>query len=166
MVKTIVGVIGSSKAGKEEVKFAESLGEEIAKRGFVLLTGARGGVMKAACKGAKKKGGLTLGILPNGNKSEANEFTDLVIPSGMGSTRNSLNALTADYVIVVGGGAGTLTEIAYAWLYGKPILATRNLGGWAEKLAGKRIDGKRDDKIVPVDSPNEALEWIEEIERS
>lgn len=166
MEKTIIGVIGSSKADKEEMKFARSLGEEIAKRGYVLLTGGRGGVMRAACRGAKKKGGLTVGILPSGNKSEANKFTDIVIPSRMGSTRNSLNALTADYIIAVGGGAGTLTEIVYAWLYGKPILATRKFGGWAKKLAGKRIDEKRSDKIVSFASPNDALEWIDEKERS
>lgn len=164
MVKTIVAVIGSSHASEAEVDFAEAVGKKIAKYGFLLLTGARGGVMKAACRGAKKEGGLTLGILPAANKSQANKFTDIVIPSGMGSTRNSLNALTADYIIAVGGGAGTLSEIAYAWMYNKPILAVEGVGGWAEKLAGERIDEKRNDRIVPIRTPQEAIDWIEEQE--
>lgn len=160
MYKTIVGVIGSSQAGEEEAEIAKKVGREIAKREYVLLTGARGGVMKAACIGAKSEGGLTLGILPFSKKTKANRYTDIVIPTGMGSTRNSLNTLTADYIIVVGGGSGTLSEIAFAWMYNKPILAFSGVKGWSTKLAGKQLDDKRKDHIIPVETAKEALNCI------
>ncbi len=165
-MKTIVGVFGDSKADKKEARFAEELGREIAKRGYVLLTGARGGIMKAAAKGAKREQGLTLGILPDACKTKANRFTDIVIPTGMGSTRNALNARTADYVIVLGGKSGTLSEIAFSWLYGKPIFAVTGFGGWAEKLASQQIDNRRGDCIVAVKSPKEALDMIDEQEEA
>lgn len=165
MRKTIVGVFGDSEAEKREKKFAKQIGREIGTRGYVLLTGARGGIMLSACKGAKEEGGLTLGILPSSDKSRANRFTEIVIPTGLGSTRNSLNALTSDYVIVIGGKSGTLSEIAFSWLYGNPILAVKGFGGWSEKLAGKRIDQRRKDHIIPIESPKQALDWIDEREK-
>lgn len=165
MNKTIIGVFGDSKASDDEARFAEKLGKNIATRGYILLTGARGGVMKAACKGAKKEGGVTLGILPFTEKSKANKFTDIVIPTGIGSMRNALNALTADYVITIGGGSGTLSEIAYSWMFGKPILGVIGFDGWSERLAGEKVDERREDRIIPIESPREALEWIDEREK-
>ena len=74
-----------------------------------MITGGLGGVMKAASHGAKDEGGLTVGIIPQDDSSMANEFCDIVIPSGMGLSRDFLNALSADGVIVVGGGSGTVS---------------------------------------------------------
>ncbi|MDG7050476.1 MAG: TIGR00725 family protein, partial [Nitrososphaerota archaeon] len=104
-------VIGNNESGctPELEKLAYDVGTEIAKSDSVLITGGLGGVMRAACHGAHDAGGLTVGIIPQDNPSYANEFCDIVIPSGLGLSRDFLNALSADGVIIVGGGSGTLS---------------------------------------------------------
>ena len=108
--------------------------------------------MKASFKGCDKAGGLNLAIIPSTDKSEANDYSHIIIPTGMGWTRNSIIALTADVVVAIGGKSGTLSEIAFAWMYGKPIVAVLGFGGWSEKLAGEKIDDRRVDFIVPCDN--------------
>ena len=160
----VIGIVGDSEVkNEEELRFVEELSYKLAIMGFVILTGGLGGIMEAASRGAKKGRGLVLGIIPTLNKSDANKYVDIVIPTGMGWTRNSLVALTADLLIAIGGKSGTLSEIAYAWMYGKPIIAVRKFGGWAEKLAGKRIDERRDDVIYAADSVEEVLQIINNI---
>ena len=104
-------VIGHDIAGcsPKHEKLAYEVGTEIAKSGSVLVSGGLEGVMKASCKGAKAAGGLTVGIIPQSDASFANEYCDVVIPTGMGHTRDFLTALSADGVIVIGGGSGTLS---------------------------------------------------------
>jgi hypothetical protein len=116
-------------------KLAYDVGSEVAKSNSVLITGGLGGVMRAACHGAQEFGGITVGIIPQDDPSYANEFCDIVIPSGMGLTRDFLNALSADGVIVIGGGSGTLSEICAAYMHKKPIVALKNSGGTASKYA-------------------------------
>ena len=148
-----IGVIGDSECNKSgECEFAEKLGEELGKLGVIVLSGGKGGIMEAVFRGAKKGGGLTVAILPSSEKSEANVFSDIVIPTGMGWTRNSIVALSSDLIIAIGGKSGTLSELAFSWMYGKPIIAVVGFGGWSEKLAGKKIDDRRDDFIYPCDS--------------
>ena len=159
----VIGIIGDSEASEEEYKFAYILGAELAKRGFVIISGGRTGVMEAVSKGAKSAGGLTLAILPSADKSEANPYVDIAIPTVLGWARNSLVPLASDIVIAIGGKAGTLSEIAYAWMYGKPIIAIVGFGGWSEKLAGKKIDDRRPDFIYPARTVEEVLELIEKI---
>jgi len=105
-------VIGHNTTGctPEHEKIAYAVGAEIAKSNSVLITGGLGGVMTAASHGAKDAGGLTIGIIPQNDAAEANEFCDIVIPTGMGLARDFLNALSADGIIIVGGGSGTLSE--------------------------------------------------------
>lgn len=152
MRKPQVLVIGSSEATKEEEKTAYSTGEVIGKSGALLITGGRLGVMEEASRGAKDSGGYVLGILPSFSTQEANPYCDIVIPTGMGWTRNSINVLAGDLVVAIGGAAGTLSEIAYAWLYFKTIFAY-TFSGWSKKLASEQyLDSKRQDSIIPLNS--------------
>ncbi len=147
----IIGVIGSDgEIPKRVEKIAEKIGGEIAKSGFALVCGGRGGVMEAACKGAKKVGGTTLGILPGADRTEANEFVDIVIPTGMGYARNALVVLTSDAVIAIHGSVGTLSEIAMAMNYGKPVIVVKGSGGVSVQV--KKLDDRKVAKIVEVDA--------------
>jgi len=133
---------------------AEELGRAIASRGAVLITGGRGGIMEAVCKGAKEKKGLTVGILP-GSERDANPYVDVMIVTGMGDARNAINVLSADAVIAIHGGAGTLSEVGLALKAGKKVIAIRTSGGIAEKMAGAVIDGR---EVLSTDSVEEAVE--------
>ena len=105
-------VIGHNTNGctEEHSKIAYDTGFEIAKAGHVLVTGGLGGVMEAASHGAHDSNGLTVGIIPQADASMANEHCDIVIPTGMGLARDFINALSADGIIIIGGGSGTLSE--------------------------------------------------------
>lgn len=155
-------VIGHNDKGctPEHEKTAYETGTEIAKSGSVLISGGLGGVMRASCHGAHDAGGLTVGIIPQGEHNFANEFCDIVIPSGMGLTRDFLNALSADGVIIIGGGSGTLSEVCAAYMHKRPMVAIRNTGGTAEQYADKFVDHRENIKIIGVDSPKEAVELI------
>ncbi len=155
-------VIGNNENGStpELEKLAYDVGAEIAKSQSVLITGGLGGVMKAASKGAHDAGGLTVGIIPQDNPSFANEFCDIVIPSGIGLSRDFLNALSADGVIIVGGGSGTLSETCAAYMYKKPIVALKTSGGVATQYADQYLDHRKNVKIIGVDTPQEAIKYI------
>jgi hypothetical protein len=134
----MIGVIGSSAPVREELAVAEEVGGCIAERGAALVCGGKGGVMEAACRGAKSMGGMTVGILPGGDKSSGNPYLDIVIPTGMGFARNVLVVLSSSGVVAVGGRYGTLSEIAYCLIYEIPVLG---LGTWTlrERSLGKGI---------------------------
>lgn len=119
-ISVIGGDVGS--ASEKDLKSAEKLGKLIAKRGHTIVCGGRGGVMSGVCKGAKKKEGTTIGILPSSSKKEANEFIDHPIVTDLGMLRNSLVVMNGDIVIAIDGGYGTLSEICFAQKYGKEIL--------------------------------------------
>jgi len=164
MRKIVVGVIGDSEVyNKEELIFAEKLGEELAKKGYIIITGGRTGIMEAVSKGAKKAGGLSIGILPSAYKEEANPYVDIPIPTNLGWARNTIVPLAADVVIAIGGRAGTLIEMCYSWIYSKPIIGVIGFGGWSEKLAGKRIDDRRQDVIHPAKTVEEILQIMERL---
>jgi uncharacterized protein (TIGR00725 family) len=114
-----VSVIGS---GAEHASRAEEVGRLLAERGCVVVTGGRGEVMAAASRGAKSAGGTTIGILPGTDRSDANEWVDHVVVTGLGHMRNFAVAASADAVIAVGGRWGTLSEIAFAKLLGRPVV--------------------------------------------
>ena len=162
MKKFQILVIGNNDNGctPELEKIAYETGIEIAKSNSILITGGLGGVMKAASKGAKESGGLTVGIIPQNDMSEANEFCDVVIPSGIGLMRDFLNALSADGVIAIGGGSGTLSEICAGYMYSKPIVVLKNSGGTSTKFADQYLDHRKNVKIIGVDTPKEAVELI------
>ena len=114
MKKFLVSVIGGYECDSKTAELAERTGEIIAGEGFVLVCGGRSGIMEAVCKGAKKAGGITVGILPGEDKQDANEFVDIAITSGLGYSRNAIVAGTADLVVAFPGKYGTLSEIGFA----------------------------------------------------
>ncbi len=127
-----ISVIGSggNTLNPQIAKIANEVGREIAKRGAVLICGGLGGVMAEAAKGAKEKGGLTIGILPGEDPGSANPFIDITLPTGLGFARNILVAYSGDVVIAISGRLGTLSEISYALIKNKPVIGihTWNLG--------------------------------------
>jgi uncharacterized protein (TIGR00725 family) len=117
-----IGVIGGARPEARFEKIAREVGRRIAQAGAVLVCGGLAGVMKAASHGAKEAGGLTIGILPGAQTSEANPYIDVPIATGLGYTRNSIVAMNADVLIAVDGEFGTLSEIAYGRIFGKPVI--------------------------------------------
>lgn len=156
-LKGIIGVCGGSTISDEIYSMAESLGREIAERGYIVACGGLMGTMEAVCKGAKSKGGLTIGILPSYDKRIANKYVDIPICTGMGESRNIILVSTSDVIIVVAGGAGTLTEIGFAWKLDKPIVALTLSGGFAEQFSNKKIDTTRSDNIISAKDPTDAV---------
>ena len=162
MKKRQILVIGNNDNGctPELEKIAYDVGSEIAKSNSILITGGLGGVMRAACQGAQESGGTTVGIIPQDDSTLANEFCDIIIPSGMGLMRDFLNALSADGIIVVGGGSGTLSEICAGYMYNKPIVSLKNSGGIATKYADQYLDHRKNVKIIGVTTPQQAIKYI------
>lgn len=156
-MRFVVGVMGPAKALKRDLDNARVLGELIARRGWVVLTGGKDvGVMDAACEGAKRVGGsLTIGVLPTA-KDKVSRYVDVSIITEMGSGRNNINVLSS-YVVVVCGltGSGTVSEVALAVKAGKPVILV------AASPADVAFFRKLDKRLVrAADSPEEAIELI------
>ena len=117
-----IAVIGGSTCSKKVYKQAQKLGELIAQEGWILICGGGGGVMEAACKGAKSQGGLTVGILPSYDGKEANEYLSVKLTTGLGYARNILVVRAADAIVALDGQYGTLSEIAFAFNDIKPVI--------------------------------------------
>lgn len=128
-----IGVIGGAECSPEEWQLAEEVGEEIARRGAILICGGRGGVMEAASRGARRAGGLVVGILPGRHRKEGNPYLTVALPTGLGDARNAVIACSADALIAVGGGYGTLSEIGLALKMGKPVVG---LATWKIERCG------------------------------
>ena len=133
MTRPYVAVVGPGEASREELQLAEAVGRSVAARGAVVVCGGLGGVMEAACRGAKDAGGTTVGILPGSDRAAANEFVDVAIATGLGEARNALVVRAADVLIAVGGSWGTLSEIALALKTGRRVVG---LGTWELGRAG------------------------------
>jgi uncharacterized protein (TIGR00725 family) len=118
-----IAVIGGSEISVELAEMARNVGREVARKGAVLLCGGLGGVMAAAAQGAQEAGGVSLGILPDGDRSRANPFLTYTIATNLGHARNMLIAHSADAVIAVDGSYGTVSEAAIALKLGKPVIA-------------------------------------------
>jgi hypothetical protein len=122
-VRPIVAVVGGHRCTAEEARAAEEVGRLLAERGAIVVCGGLGGVMEAACRGAKSvAGSLTVGILPGDDPRDANAFVDVPLATGMGEMRNAVIVRAARGVIAIGGGWGTLSEIALARRIGKPVI--------------------------------------------
>lgn len=145
-----VGVIGGGECTDSTYKTAQSLGFEIGKKGWILVCGGLGGVMEAAAKGCAEAGGMTLGILPGSQRNSANPYIRIALPIGLGEGRNLLVVRTSDVLVSIGGGYGTLSEIALALKAGKPVIG---LETW------EHIQG-----IQYVSHPDEVIEKINEID--
>jgi uncharacterized protein (TIGR00725 family) len=130
-----ISVIGGSRISKNSMFYdlAYQVGKNIARKSAILVCGGLGGVMEAACMGAKEAGGLTIGILPSTDESTANNWVDIKIPTGLGHARNILVVLSGDAVIAIDGATGTLTEIGYALTYNKPLIG---INTWSLKPYG------------------------------
>jgi uncharacterized protein (TIGR00725 family) len=144
-----VAVVGAGACDPEIASWAEEVGRAIGEAGAVLVCGGRGGVMEAACRGAKGRGGLTVGILPGTDRSEANAFIEVALPSGLGEARNALVVRAADAVIAIAGEFGTLSEIAFALKIGKPVIG---LATWQLAKSGQPVDA-----IVVASDPADAV---------
>jgi uncharacterized protein (TIGR00725 family) len=145
----IIAVIGDSSCSPEEAKLAENVGELLAQRGATIVCGGLGGVMEAVCRGAKSKGGLTVGILPGEDLSMANPWVDIPVVTGIGEARNVAVVKSAQAAIAIGGGYGTLSEIAYALKNNIPVIG---LNTWSMSR-----NGRKDDSIIGVQSAAEAV---------
>jgi uncharacterized protein (TIGR00725 family) len=168
--RRVISVVGDSSlpTGDPRLAAAERLGELLVDHGYRVMTGGLGGVMEAACRGARRsaawKPGTTIGVLPGSDPAEANEFVDVVIPTGLDHGRNVIVA-QADALVAIGGGAGTLSEMALAWAHRRLVLAMR-CQGWSGKLADTPVDARRrnpsiaDDRVYGFARPEEALQLI------
>jgi len=144
-----IAVIGGGNCSPEALKLAEEVGSEIARRGAVLVCGGLGGVMEAACRGASREGGLTIGVLPGDNRQAANPYVQIPIVTGLGYARNVAVVKSAQAVIAIDGSYGTLSEIGHALQSGIPVIG---LNTWSLS-----IDGQVDNSIIPADNPKDAV---------
>jgi len=122
-----VAVVGPGEASPDELRTAEEVGAGLAAAGAVVVTGGLGGVMEAACRGARSRRGRTLGILPGDDRDAANGWVEIAVATGLGELRNGLVVRAADAVVAIGGGHGTLSEVALALKLGRPVVG---LGTW------------------------------------
>jgi uncharacterized protein (TIGR00725 family) len=145
----IVAVIGASKCTAQESKWAEEVGQELAKNGAAVICGGLTGVMEAVCRGANKAGGLTIGILPGDTAEAANAYVDIPVVTGLGYARNVIVVKSAQAAIAIGGSYGTLSEIAYACQRKIPIIG---LNTWEMSR-----NGNPDISIIRANTPKEAV---------
>jgi uncharacterized protein (TIGR00725 family) len=122
-----IAVVGPGRADSPQLAAAQAIGRGLAEGGAVVVCGGLGGVMEAACRGAREVGGTTLGILPGTDRTAANAWVTVAVPTGMGEARNALVVRAADAVVAVAGEYGTLSEIALALKTGTPVVG---LGTW------------------------------------
>ena len=142
MRKFQIAVVGYNKdrCTEQARNIAYEVGKEVARAGAVLICGGLGGVMESACKGAKEINGFTIGIIPQEEFSFANGFCDVVICTGIGFARDFIIASSADGIIAIGGGVGTLIEMSAGYMSKKAIVAIAGSGGVADTYAGKYLD--------------------------
>lgn len=171
--KRLVAVIGDSNLGQDDPKLAlaREVGRLLVDSGCRVVTGGLGGVMAAAMDGARTSAkyadGDTIGILPGYDPNEAASSADIVIATGMNLARNLIVA-NSEGLIAIGGGAGTLSEIALAWQMRRPLVALA-VNGWSKKLGASRIDGRvrhtdvDDDQVHAASTPMDAVRMINEL---
>lgn len=169
--RKIVAIAGDAKIAEGSLKYkiAFEVGKALIDNGYRLQTGGLGGVMSAACKGAKSsekyKEGDIIALVPSFDINEVNEYADIVIPTGLDVMRNALVA-NASAVVAIGGGAGTLSEIAFAWTFGRLIIGISNVDGWSSKIAGSRVDDRirypeiENDMVYPATSGEEVADIL------
>ncbi|CAN5717029.1 TIGR00725 family protein [soil metagenome] len=153
-----ISVSGSGDASPEVSALAEEVGKLLGEAGAVVVCGGLGGVMEAVCRGARSEGGTTVGLLPGTEHSDANDFVDIALPTGLGESRNALVARAADALIAIGGEFGTLSEIGLALKIGKPVVG---LGTWELHRRGEAVDAIKP-AATPAEAVNLALRLAEE----
>lgn len=174
MKRKVVAIIGDSRVEENRIKYkiAFETGKALVEAGYRVQSGGLGGVMEAAFKGAhvahNYQDGDTIAIVPSFAKNEVNNYADIIIPTGLDIMRNAIVA-NADAVVAIGGGAGTLSEMAIAWSLFRLIIAYRNVDGWSRELADKKLDRRVrytgvDDKVHGVQSVSEMLDILQKYE--
>ena len=160
-MKKVISICGSdvddTRLSKIALDIAEQVGRLIARKGGVLVCGGQGGVMKAACKGAKEENGITVGILPY-SKDDANDCIDIAIPTNIGNVRNYLVANSGDAVIAIGGRWGTLNEISYCMITEKPLILIKGTGGIVDQIINANLMQDIESHYFIVNSAEEAVE--------
>lgn len=153
MRRRLIGVVGSSRGTEAQLRLAYEVGQLLAQRGAVLLCGGMTGVMQAAAQGAREAGGLTIGIMPGANAYESppNEFIEIALFTGMREGRNYLIACASEGLIAIGGGYGTLSEIALGLRMGKPVVL---LDSWQFHIAGEPVE------VLTAHNAHEAVELL------
>ena len=171
--RTLVAVIGDAGVKRDSASYrlAQGLGEKLVDDGYRVLTGGLGGIMEAACEGARRSSryseGDTIGLLPGHDTADASGAVDIAIPTGLDVARNMIVG-HADAVIAIGGGAGTLSEIAVAWMLKRLVLAFK-VEGWSGRLAEPRIDDRirykeiPDDRVYGVETPAQAIDALKRL---
>jgi uncharacterized protein (TIGR00725 family) len=171
--KAIIGVCGDSNPPPNDIRLqmAERLGRKLIDSGYRIITGGLGGIMEAASKGARSsknhQNGDIIGILPGFEPEDANEYVDVPIATGLDHVRNQIVA-NSDALVAMGGGAGTLSEIAFGWMLKRLIIAYE-VRGWSGKLANTRIDERiryeniKDDRIYGVKTEDEVIEILDDL---
>lgn len=149
MNKKIIALIGGSVVNNKNYAIAQRVGQIVAEHNCILVCGGKTGAMEAAAKGAKQKNGLTIGILPSSDKTEANEFIDIPIPTGISHARNAIIAQTGELAIAVSGEYGTLSEIAYFLGLGKTVLG----------LNTHDVEG-----VIPLNEVEEVGKYLDSLE--
>ncbi len=142
----IIGVIGGNQCTAEEYTIAQEVGKIIAKSGAIIVCGGRGGIMEAACRGASEENGLTIGILPSDDISEANPFVRIPVATGLGIGRNIIIVRTAQALIAINGKYGTLSEISFALQLNKTVVALKPF----IKIPGLKL----------AETPQEAVDYV------
>ena len=150
----IIAVIGDGLCSAETARLAEEVGRQLAENSAMVICGGLGGVMEAACRGAKGAGGLTVGVLPGRNRHDANPYVDIPIVTGMGEARNIIVVSSAQSVIAVSGKYGTLSEIAHALKLGIPVVG---LGTWQVSKHGWDQERSIATGTDPVDAVQKAI---------
>ncbi|KYK34127.1 MAG: hypothetical protein AYK22_05845 [Thermoplasmatales archaeon SG8-52-3] len=160
-MKKVISICGSdvddNYLSQYAIDVAEQVGRLIARKGGVLVCGGQGGVMKAACKGAKEENGITVGILPY-TKKDANECIDIAIPTNIGNVRNYLVANSGDAVIAIGGRWGTLNEISYCMVSEKPLILIKGTGGCVDQIINGNLMQDIESHYFIANSAEEAVE--------
>jgi len=171
----MIGIIGMGTSGGKDdpvpedvLQLAEQVGESIARKGGMTLSGGEKGVMNAVAKGARQLGGLAVGISPRLDRLEASPYLDVSITTGLGTVRNLLNVRAPDTVVMVNGGYGTLNEILLAYQDGKACVVFEGSGNWADRIRGILIDGEYLDerrlvKTYFANSPDAVVELAMEL---
>lgn len=156
--RTVIGVMGGSVADERTTRNARELGRLIAGKGWILLNGGRPtGVMDASARGAREAGGLTVGVLFDDDRAEASPHLDIVLPTGMGAARNIINVLSSDVVVACRGSGGTLSEIALALRFHRPVVLLDFDPGAAF------LDAAGGGRWILAATPEEAVARVEEL---
>jgi len=164
-----IGVIGDAtvERGSTNYILAENLGKALIDHGYRIFNGGMSGIMEAVCKGAKSSlkyvEGMVIGILPGFDPANSNQYADVVIATGLDTYRNAIVA-NSDVVVALGGQAGTLSEMAFAWTF-RRMLIGYDIPGWSGKLAGQRIDNRKriewdGDIVFKVSDEKQVIEII------